>query len=110
MCNYPLRNVSFLSDLKMTTQRKKKKKMMRKRRSTTVKSPSQSWSHGVAAAWSGTLVFVSFLGKTAVRRRKMRKTTSEDSMTGRTVIQMIRWPTKRKTLTKRMSPHSVSGG
>lgn len=94
----------------MTTQRKKRRKTMRKRRSTMGRSRSRSWNLGVAAAWLVTLVFVSFLVKIAARRRKMRKTMSGDSKTGtgKTVIQTVLCFIKRKTLMKRMSPHSVS--
>lgn len=96
----------------MTTQRKKKRKRMtRKRRSTMGRFHSQSWSHGVAGAWSVTPAFVSSHGEIAMRRktkrtrmkrRRMRKENT--TCTGRTVTQMVRF-TKMKTQMKtRMSP------
>lgn len=66
----------FPLDLKMTTQRRKKTrmKMMRRRMRMMGRSPSQSWSLGVADAWSEMPVFVSSQGETAVRKRmKMRR-------------------------------------
>lgn len=96
----------------MTTQRAKKRRKMvrRRRRSMMGKSPSQSWSHGVAGAWSET--FVSSRGKTAVKRRRtMRRKKTMKGMTcvRRIVTQMALCSTKMKTQMKmrKMSPHLV---
>lgn len=99
--------ISSLLDLKMTTRRRKRRrKMMRKRRSTTVRSPSQSWNHGVVGAWSETLACASSQQEmTAVRRKRKVNMTC----TGMTVTRMVPCFIKMKTQMrmKRMSHQLV---
>lgn len=106
----------FPLDLKMTTQRRKKmrmKMMMRRRTHMMGRSPSQSWSLGVADAWSEMPVFVSSQGETAVRKRmklrRMRMRKEIMTCMGRTVTQTALYFIKKKTRMKmkRMNRHPV---